>query len=123
MCLAPGDCEETAFITRYGLFEYTVLPLGLCNAPSTFQCLINSIMHGYIDKFMLVYLDNVLMYSDNKDEHKVHLCQVFDRLHEHKLYAKLKKHEFGKMHVKYLGHVVGSGQLSVDHDKVAAASS
>ena len=57
--LVPGDCEKTTFVTRYGLFEYTVLPLGLCNAPSTFQCLMNSIMHGCVDKFVLVYLDNV----------------------------------------------------------------
>ena len=62
-------------------------------------------------------------YSDNEDEHKAHLCQVFDRLREHKLQAKLKKCEFGKLHVKYLGHVVGSGKLSVDREKVAAVTS
>ena len=67
--LAPGDCEKTAFVTRYGLFEYTVLPLGLCNAPSTFQRLMNSVMHGFIDKFVLVYLDDVLVYSNNENEH------------------------------------------------------
>ena len=120
--LAPGDCEKTAFVTMYGLFEYTVLPLGLCNAPGTFQCLINSVMHGYLDKFVLVYLDNALVYSDNKNEHKAHLQQTFDWLCKHKLQAKLKKYEFGKMHAKYLGHVVGSGKLCVDHDKVAAVS-
>ena len=76
--LAPGDCEKTAFVTRYGLFEYMVLPLGLCNAPSTFLCLMNLVMHGFIDKFVLVYLDDVLVYSDNEDEHEAHLCQVFD---------------------------------------------
>ena len=123
MSLAPGDCEKTAFVTRYGLFEYTVLPLGLCNAPSTFQCLMNSVMHGFIDKFVLVYLDDVLVYSNNEDEHKIHLCQVFDRLREHKLQAKLKKCEFGKSHVKYMGHVVGSGEHSVDREKVAAVTS
>ena len=76
--LAPGDCKKAAFVSRYGLFEYTVLPLGLCNAPSTFQHLMNSVTHGFIDKFVLVYLDNVLVYSDNEDEHKAHLRQVFD---------------------------------------------
>ena len=111
--LAPGDCEKTAFVTRYGLFAYTVLPLGLCNAPSTFQRLMNSVMHGFIDKFVLVYLDDILVYSNNEDEHEAHLRQVFDQLREHKLQAKLKNCEFGKMHVKYLGHVFGSGKLSV----------
>ena len=123
MRLAPGDCEKAAFVTRYGLFEYTVLPLGLCNAPSTFQRLMNLVMHGFIDKFVLVYLDDVLVYSDNEDEHEAHLLQVFDRLREHKLQSKLKKCEFGKSHMKYLGHVVGSGKLSVDREKVAAVTS
>ena len=80
-------------------------------------------MHGYIDKFILMYLDDVLVYSDNEDEHEAHLRQVFDQLREHKLQAKLKKCEIGKLHVKYLGNVVGSGKLSVDRDKVAAISS
>ena len=79
------------FVTQYGLFEYTVLSLGLCNAPSTFQCLMNVVMSGYIDDFVLVYLDNILVYSDNAEEHEAHLCKVFDRLREHKLQAKLKK--------------------------------
>ena len=121
--LAPRYCKKTTFVTKYGLFEYTVLSLGLCNAPSTFQHLMNSVMHGFIDKFVLVYLDNILVYSDNEDEHEAHLRQVFDRLREHKLQAKLKKCEFGKSHVKYLGHVVGSGKLRIDRKKVAAVSS
>ena len=75
--LVPGDGEKTVFLTRYGLLDYMVLPLGLCNAPSTFQYLVNSIMHGYIDKFVLVYLDDVLVYSDNKNECEAHLLQVF----------------------------------------------
>ena len=77
-------------------------------------------MSGYIDDFVLVYLDDILIYSDNAEEHEVHLCKVFDRLCEHKLQAKLKKCEFGKPYVKFLGHIVGSSQLHVDLDKVAA---
>ena len=80
-------------------------------------------MHGFIDKFVLGYLDDVLVYSNNEDEHELHLRQLFDRLREHKLQAKLKRCEFGKLHVKYLGHVVGSGELSVDREKVAAVTS
>ena len=74
----------------------------------------NAVMSGYIDNFVLVYLDDILVYSDNAEEHKTHLRQVFDRLCKHKLQAKLKKCEFGKPCVKYLGHVVGSGELRVD---------
>ena len=64
IAMAPEDIEKTAFVTRYGLYEYTVLPLGLCNAPSTFQCLINKAMKGYIDDFVGVYLDDILVYTD-----------------------------------------------------------
>ena len=71
-------------------------------------------MSGYIDDFILVYLDNILIYSDSAEEHEAYLCQVFDRLREHKLQAKLKKCKFGKPYVKYLGHVVGSGELCMD---------
>ena len=80
----------------------------------------NVVMSGYIDDFVLVYLDDILVYSSNAEEHKAHPWQVFDRLCEHKLQAKLKKCKFGKPYVKYLGHVVGSGELCVDSDKVAA---
>ena len=71
----------------------------------------NAVMSGYIDDFVLVYLDDILVYSDNAKEHEAYLRQVFDRLRKHKLQAKLKKCEFGKPYVKYLGHVVGSGEL------------
>ena len=80
-------------------------------------------MRGFIDKFVLVYLDDILVYSNNEDEHENCLRQMFDQLREHKLQAKLKKCEFGKLHVKYLGHMVGSGELSVDRGEVAAVSS
>ena len=72
--LAPGAGPKTAFVTRYGLYEYTVLLLGLCNAPSTFQCLMNNVLGDYIGRFVLVYLDDILLYSRAKDEHAAHLC-------------------------------------------------
>ena len=74
----------------------------------------NAVMSGYIDDFVLVYLDDILVYSNNAEEHKAHLRQVLDRLCEHKLQAKLKKCKFGKPYVKYFGHVVGSGEHRVD---------
>ena len=74
----------------------------------------NAVMSGYIYNFVLVYLDDILIYSNNAEEHEAHLWQVFDRLREHKLQAKLKKCKFGKPYVKYLGHIVGSGELRMD---------
>ena len=111
-----------AFVTRYGLFEYTVLPLGLYNAPSTFQRLMNDVMGEYIDDLLLVYLDDILVFSTTEHDHEYHLRLAFQVLREHKLQAKLNKCEFGKPRVKYFGHVVGSGEVHVDQDKVAAVA-
>ena len=83
--LAKDAQEKTAFVTRYGLFEYTVLPLGLCNAPSTFQRLMNSVMGEYIDDFVLVYLDDILVFSSTQHEYDNHLRLVFQQLRQHKL--------------------------------------
>ena len=82
----------------------------------------NEVFGDYIDKFLLVYLDDLLVYSDSEEQHEEHLRLILQRLREHKLKAKLKKCEFGKQKVKYLGHIVGSGELSVDHDKVVAVT-
>ena len=82
---APDAWEKPAFVMCYGLFEYTVLPLGLRNAPSTFQHLMDSVMHSYINDFVLVCLDDILVFSNTENEHKSHLCKVFDRLCKHKL--------------------------------------
>ena len=109
---AKDASEKTAFVTKYGLFKYTVLPLGLCNAPSTCQILMNSVMEEYTDEFVLVCLDDILVFSTTEYEHENHLRLVFQKLREHKLQAKLKN--FGKPCVKYLGHVVGSGEVHVD---------
>ena len=122
MCLAKHASKKTEFVTRYHLFEYTVLPLGLCNAPSTFQRLMNSFMGEYIDNFVLVYLDDIIVFSTTEHEHEYHLRLVFQKLREHKLQAKLKKYEFSKPCVKYLGHVVGSGKVQLDKDKVAVVA-
>ena len=89
---------------------------------STFQRLMNNIIGEYIDNFVLVYLDDILVLSTTEYEHKHHLRLIFQKLREHKLQAKLKKCEFGKPRVKYFGHVVGSGEVHVDHDKVAAVT-
>ena len=111
-----------AFVTRYGFYEYTVLPLGLCNTTSTFQRLMTDVMGEYIDDFVLVYLDDILVFSSTEHEHEHHLKLIFQRLREHKLQAKLKKCEFRKPCVKYLGYVVGSGEVPVDQDKAVAVA-
>ena len=79
----------------------------------------NDVMGKYIDDLMLVYLDDILEFSTTEHEHEHHLRLVFQKLREHKLQEKLKKCEFGRPHIKYLGHIVGSGEVHVDQDKVA----
>ena len=111
-----------AFVTRYDLYEYTILPLGLYNAPSAFQRLMNNIMDKYIDDFVLVYLDDILILSTTEYKHEYCLRLVFQKLREDKLQAKLKKCKFGKPRVKYLGHIVNSGEAYVDQDKVTAVA-
>ena len=120
IAIAPGHEYKTAFATQYRLFKYAVLPLGLCNAPSTFLHLMNDVFGDYVDKFVLVYLGNLLVFSSSTAEHDQHLRLVLQHLHEHHLQAKLCNCEFGKPKIKYLGHVVGSGKLSMDPDKVLA---
>ena len=83
-------------------------------SPSTFQRLMNSVIGEYINDFVLVYLDDILVFSSTEHEHEIHLRLVFLKVREHKLQAKLKKYEFSKPCVKYLGHVVGSGEVHVD---------
>ena len=88
------DIPKTPFVTRYGSYEYTVMSFGLTNAPATFSRLMNYIFMDYLDKFVVVYLDDILVYSKNKEEHAKHLRLVLERLREHKLYAKYSKCEF-----------------------------
>ena len=91
-----------------------MLPLGLCNAPRTFLRLINSMLGDHINKSAPVYLEDILVYSKSADEHEAHLSGAFTQLCQHKLKAKCSKCEFTCSSVKYLGHVVGSGELRVD---------
>ena len=88
------DIPKTAFTTRYGLYEYTVMSFGLTNAPATFMRLMNSVFMEYLDKFVVVYIDDILIYSKTEDEHAEHLCLVLMKLREQRLYAKFSKCEF-----------------------------
>lgn len=120
MGIEPGHEHYTAFTSRWGLFEFTVLPFGLCNAPSTFQRLMNSVLGDAMGEFVLVYLDDILIYSRDWDDHLAHLDQVFAKLQEHKLYAKRSKCEFGLAEVEFLGHLVGRDGVKVDPSKIEA---
>jgi len=112
--LKPEDVPKTAFTTLFGLFEYTVLCFGLTNAPATFQAVMNDVL----SKFVLVYLDDIVIFSKTEEEHVMHLDIVMRILQKHKLYAKLSKCSFAQNELIVLGHVVGQNGLRVDPKKV-----
>ena len=108
------DIPKTAFITRYGLYEYTVMSFGLTNAPAYFMNLMNKVFMDYLDKFVVVFIDGILIYSKSEEEHKEHLRTVLGTLRKHQLYAKFSKCQFWLRKVRFLGHVVSEGGISVD---------
>jgi hypothetical protein len=118
--IAEEDIEKTAFNTRYGQFEFLVMPFGLTSAPSTFMALMNHILRPFLDKFAVAYLDDVLIFSRTLDEHREHVRLVLDEFRKHKLYAKESKCEFFRREVKFLGFIVGADGVKVDPAKVEA---
>jgi hypothetical protein len=112
------DIPKTAFTTRYGLYEYTVMSFGLTNAPAYFMYMMNQVFMEYLDKFVVVFIDDILVFSKTEEEHAEHLRLVLQKLREHKLYAKRSKCEFWLKEVSFLGHVVSNGGISVDPGKV-----
>ena len=107
----PDSREKTAFNTREGKFEYCAMPFGLCNAPATFQALMNRILREYIAKFVIVYLDDILIYSNDLPEHLRHLTNVFETLEKHSLYVKPSKCQFLMKELEFCGHTIGNGQI------------
>eukprot|EP00253_Pinus_taeda_P010631 PITA_10631 len=114
------DIAKTAFRTRYGHYEFVVLPFGLTNAPATFMCLMNGIFHPYLDQFVLIFIDDILIYSRSIEEHHEHLRIVLQTLREHQLYAKFSKCDFFKEEIQYLGHVISKDGIAVDPEKIKA---
>jgi hypothetical protein len=110
----------TAFRTRFGHYEYTVLPMGLCNAPGTFMHVMNSVFRKQLDRFMLVFLDDIFIFSKTEEEHLLHLREVLTVLREQRLFLKPSKCEWMKTEVEFLGHRIGRDGLSVDPHKVDA---
>nr|ABA92247.2 retrotransposon protein, putative, Ty3-gypsy subclass [Oryza sativa Japonica Group] len=116
------DIPKTAFTTRYGLFECTVMSFGLTNAPAFFMNLMNKVFMEYLDKFVVVFIDDILIYSRTKEEHEEHLRLALEKLREHQLYAKFSKCEFWLSEVKFLGHVISAGGVAVDPSNVESVT-
>lgn len=116
----PSDVHKNGFRTHHGHFEYLVMPFGLCNAPSTFQALMNDIFRPYMRKFVLVFFDDILIYSPTWEFHLQHVREVFSMIQKHHLSVKFKKCEFGKRELEYLGHIISSTGVNVDQSNVRA---
>jgi Reverse transcriptase (RNA-dependent DNA polymerase) len=113
------DISKTAFRTRYGHYEYLVMPFGVTNAPGVFMEYMNRVFHPYLDNFVVVFIDDILVYSKTREEHEEHLRIVLQTLRDRQLYAKLSKCEFWLGEVSFLGHVVSRGGIAVDPSKIA----
>ncbi|GJY13909.1 putative reverse transcriptase domain-containing protein [Tanacetum coccineum] len=114
------DIPKTAFRTRYGHFQFTVMPFGLTNAPMVFMDLMNWVCKLYLDKFILVFIDDIFIYLKSKEDHEVHLKLVRELLKKEKLFAKFSKCEFWLQEVHFLGHVVDDNGIHVGPSKIEA---
>ncbi|KAK9070770.1 hypothetical protein SSX86_011172 [Deinandra increscens subsp. villosa] len=114
------DIPKTAFRTRYGHFEFTVMPFGLTNAPAVFMDLMNRVCKPYLDKFVIVFIDDILIYSKSKSDHEQHLRLILELLQKEQLYAKFSKCEFWLKEVQFLGHIVNDKGIHVDPAKIEA---
>jgi hypothetical protein len=115
-----GDVHMTAFRTHDGLYEFLVMPFGLCNAPTTFQALMNDVLRPFLRRFVLVFFDDILIYSKSWGEHLRHLRAVLKELQRHQLFLKRTKCAFGATTVGYLGHVISEAGVAMDPAKVQA---
>jgi hypothetical protein len=116
--IRASDVPKTAFSTRYGRYEYLVMSFRLTNAPAYFMYLMNPVFMLELDKFLVVFIDDILVYSKNEAEHTKQLHTVLQRLHDHQLYAKLSKCDFWLREIKFLGHTISQDGVSVDPEKV-----
>jgi hypothetical protein len=112
------DISKTTFSTRYGLYEYLVLSFGLTNTPAHFMYLMNSVFMEELENFVMVFIDDILVFSKSKKEHEGHLHILLQRLHDHQLYVKYSKCGFWLSEIPFLGHVISSEGISVDPGKV-----
>lgn len=118
--MRPADIHKTAFRTHDGLYEFLVMAFGLCNAPATFQALMNDVLRPFLRRFVLVFFDDILIYSRTWADHLRHLRAVFDELRRHQLFLKRSKCAFAAPSVAYLGHVVSAAGVAMDPAKLQA---
>lgn len=116
--IAEGNEWKTTFRTHYGSFEWLVIPEGLTNAPAAFQMFINDIFRDMLNESIIVYLDDILVYSENLEEHRKHVREVLRRLRLHGLYTKALKYQFHTDLVEYLGYILSLSRLLIFEDKV-----
>ena len=121
--IKEGEEWKTAFRTRFGLYEYLVMPFGLTNAPATFQAYINNVLRKYLDVFVVVYLDDILVYSKTYEDHVKHVKQILTAMKDANLRIKPEKTEFHKHEVNFLGYIVGRDGLKMDSKKIEAITS
>jgi hypothetical protein len=114
------DISKTSFRTRYGHYEFTMVPFGLSNAPVVLMFLMNGVFREYLDKFVIVFLDDILVYSKSEEENEHHLRMVLQVLRQHQLYAKLSKCSFYQKQIHYLGHIILKDGIAVDLEKIEA---
>jgi len=113
------DEYKTAFKTHQGHYQFRVMPFGLTNAPATFQCLMNEILQPFLRKFVLVFLDDILIYSPSMDSHLQHLELVLQTMRKHQLYLKESKCTFARDSLEYLGHIISSTRVATDPSKIS----
>jgi hypothetical protein len=118
MKIRPSDIPKMAFSTWYGLYQFTVMSFGLTNAPAYFMNLMNKVLMEYLDRFVVVFIDDILIYSKSESDHEEHLRLVLQKLRDNQLYAKYRKCEFWIGEVPFLGHIISNGGISVDPAKV-----
>jgi hypothetical protein len=118
MKIQESDIPKTAFITRYELYEYTMMCFGLFNALTYFMYLMNKVFMEYLDKFVVVFINGILIYSKNEEERQEHLHLVLQKLRDRQWYVKLSKCEFWLKQVPFLGHIFLEGAISVDPSKI-----
>ena len=106
----------------YENYDFVVMPFRLTNAPIKFMCMMNIIFSKYMDKFVLVFIDDILVYSNNKEEHEEHLRKVLQVLREHHLYAKFSKCDFYKPQIEYLGHIIFKARIAIDPENIHLGS-
>jgi hypothetical protein len=119
----PDDIEKTTFCTHQGHFEFTVMPFGHTNVPATFQSLMSDALHAFIRRFILVFFDDILIYSSTWAEHLHHVKIVFDQIRRHVLFVKRSKCIFGSTTMSYHDHIISSDGVAMDPEKVAAVDS